>query len=103
MSGATLYKIFSLQLIKWSNGMPEDLIGTFDVVVSADCLFFDEGRQHFLKCLNDALRPGGIAIVIAPSRTGTFEVLFSINCRTRVATKKSAGLTGGDVKKMLKE
>ena len=47
----------------------------YDVIISADCLFFDEGRPQLLECLKKALKPGGTAIIVAPSRSGTFEVI----------------------------
>ena len=66
---------FSLhfQLIKWADG-PNNLEEIYDAVICADCLFFDEGRPQLLECLKKALKPRGIAIVVAPSRSGTFEV-----------------------------
>ena len=48
----------------------------YDVIISADCLFFDEGRPQLLECLKKALKPGGTAIIVAPSRSGTFEVVI---------------------------
>ena len=65
----------SLQLIKWANGANE-LEEQYDVIISADCLFFDEGRPQLLECLKKALKPGGTAIIVAPSRSGTFEVII---------------------------
>ena len=61
------------QLIKWADG-PNNLEEIYDAVICADCLFFDEGRPQLLDCLKKALKPRGIAIVVAPSRSGTFEV-----------------------------
>ena len=61
------------QLIKWADG-PNNLEEIYDAVICADCLFFDEGRPQLLECLKKALKPRGIAIVVAPSRSGTFEV-----------------------------
>lgn len=71
--GQEVSTYFLLQLVRWANGVG-DLTRDFDVVICADCLFFDEGRAQLLECLKKALKPGGIAIVIAPSRSGTFEV-----------------------------
>ena len=62
------------QLVKWANGA-NDLENIYDVVICADCLFFDEGRPQLLECLKKALKPRGIAIIVAPSRSGTFEVI----------------------------
>ena len=63
----------SSELVKWANGA-KDLKMNFDVIICADCLFFDEGRPQLLECLKKALRSGGTAIIVAPSRSGTFEV-----------------------------
>ena len=66
--------ILNFQCIKWANGA-NDLSEQYDVIISADCLFFDEGRPQLLECLKKALKPGGTAIIVAPSRSGTFEVI----------------------------
>jgi len=62
----------SSRLVKWANGS-KDLKMDYDVIICADCLFFDEGRPQLLECLKKALRGGGTAIIVAPSRSGTFE------------------------------
>ena len=64
----------SSRLVKWANGS-KDLKMDYDVIICADCLFFDEGRPQLLECLKKALRGGGTAIIVAPSRSGTFEVI----------------------------
>jgi len=66
----------SSRLIKWANGFDE-LDCIYDVIICADCLFFDEGRPQLLECLKKALKPGGTAIIVAPSRSGTFEEFVS--------------------------
>ncbi|XP_042221421.1 calmodulin-lysine N-methyltransferase-like isoform X2 [Homarus americanus] len=43
-------------------------------------LFFDEGRESLLSTLLKVLRPGGTALVVAPSRSGTFQTFASM-CR----------------------
>ena len=67
--------IASCKLVKWANGS-EDLDMDYDVIICADCLFFDEGRPQLLECLKKKLKAGGTAIIVAPSRSGTFEVFF---------------------------
>lgn len=64
--------IASCKLVKWANGS-EDLDMDYDVIICADCLFFDEGRPQLLECLKKKLKAGGTAIIVAPSRSGTFE------------------------------
>ena len=43
-------------------------------------MFFDDARSHLVQTLVDALNPEGIALVIAPSRSGTFQE-FAELCR----------------------
>ncbi|XP_045595974.1 calmodulin-lysine N-methyltransferase isoform X2 [Procambarus clarkii] len=43
-------------------------------------LFFDDGRESLLSTLLCVLRPGGTALVVAPSRSGTFQ-RFASMCR----------------------
>lgn len=62
----------SCRMIKWADGV-NNLKSIYDVVICADCCFFDEGRPQLLECLKKALKPRGIAIIVAPSRSGTFE------------------------------
>ena len=67
-------KFFYSQFCR-ANGS-EDLDVDYDVIICADCLFFDEGRPQLLECLKKKLKAGGTAIIVAPSRSGTFEVIF---------------------------
>ena len=71
---ATVYQSFQMRFHSLRNGA-NDLSEQYDVIISADCLFFDEGRPQLLECLKKALKPGGTAIIVAPSRSGTFEVI----------------------------
>ncbi|XP_068205079.1 calmodulin-lysine N-methyltransferase [Palaemon carinicauda] len=71
----------STRVLRW--GVHDELVkqhGRFDVAVCADCLFFDEGRESLLRSLLAVLRPGGMAIVVAPARSGTFQSFASM-CR----------------------
>ena len=65
--------------LRWNN-VPKDLTGKFDVVLCADCLFFDEGRPQLLKCLKTVMAPGGVALIFAPSRHGTFQEFVRMVC-----------------------
>ncbi|KAK8742989.1 hypothetical protein OTU49_001469, partial [Cherax quadricarinatus] len=69
------------RVLRWGaqeEGSPPQ--GKFDVAMCADCLFFDEGRESLLLTLLTVLRPGGTALVVAPSRSGTFH-MFASMCR----------------------
>lgn len=47
--------------------------GTFDLILCADCLFFDDARPALATAIKYLLRPGGSALVMAPRRGGTFD------------------------------
>ncbi|XP_071541460.1 calmodulin-lysine N-methyltransferase [Panulirus ornatus] len=69
------------RVLRW--GVHEEVSphqGKFDVAMCADCLFFDEGRESLLLSLIAVLRPGGTALVVAPARSGTFQ-MFASMCR----------------------
>ncbi|XP_064091030.1 calmodulin-lysine N-methyltransferase-like [Macrobrachium nipponense] len=77
----TLPTDVSTRVLRW--GSHDELLmhhGKFDIAMCADCLFFDEGRESLLCSLLAVLRPGGTAIVVAPARSGTFQ-LFAAMCR----------------------
>ncbi|KAJ8909597.1 hypothetical protein NQ315_005661 [Exocentrus adspersus] len=45
----------------------------FDVILCADCLFFDEARADLIECLWAYLKDDGIAYVMAPQRGDTLD------------------------------
>lgn len=45
----------------------------FDVVLSADCLFFDETRSVLVETIWHSLKDGGVALVMAPRRGNTLD------------------------------
>lgn len=48
-------------------------ISTYDIILSADCLFFDEARQDLIETIWAMLNEGGTALVMAPQRGQTYE------------------------------
>ncbi|XP_059163777.1 calmodulin-lysine N-methyltransferase-like [Physella acuta] len=67
------------RLLRWnSEKVDEKLLSTFDYVLCADCLFFDEGREELAQLIFDILKPGGLALVFAPSRNNTFQKFADI-------------------------
>jgi calmodulin-lysine N-methyltransferase len=46
----------------------------YDLILCADCLFFDEARPALADAIDHLLRPGGSALVMAPARGGTFNL-----------------------------
>lgn len=90
------------RVLRW--GVQEEvspLRGKFDIAMCADCLFFDEGRESLLYSLLAVLRPGGTALVVAPARSGTFQ-LFASMCRPHfrvVVVEKYDGIVDDHVRK----
>lgn len=58
-------------VLKW--GEPNNSYNMFDVIISADCLFFDDARLDFVNCLHHYLAPKGFALVMAPQRGSTLD------------------------------
>lgn len=46
---------------------------TYDIILSADCLFFDEARQDLVETIWAMLSEHGIALVMAPRRGTTYD------------------------------
>lgn len=46
----------------------------FDVVLSADCLFFDETRGVLVETIWHSLKDSGVALVMAPRRGNTLDL-----------------------------
>lgn len=53
---------------KWSAFDPAE---NFDVILCADCLFFDDARADLIECLWAYLSSDGIAYIMAPERGNT--------------------------------
>lgn len=65
----------SARMLRWGPDTVEhdhNLQEAFDFVLCADCLFF-EGREHLVTTIFSLLKPGGVGLVFAPSRSGTFD------------------------------
>ena len=59
-------------VIKWGEvACYEKYKGYFDLVISADCLFFDTVHRELLSTIAYLLRGGGRAILLAPNRGAT--------------------------------
>ncbi|KZC09073.1 Calmodulin-lysine N-methyltransferase [Dufourea novaeangliae] len=65
-----------LRVKNWTTGdddaqvVPEKL---FDVILCADCLFFDEARSDLVETIHGWLTNDGLALVMAPRRGTTFQ------------------------------
>ncbi|KAK7104957.1 calmodulin-lysine N-methyltransferase-like [Littorina saxatilis] len=78
----------SARLLRWGpEPVDHDLQGAFDCVLSADCLFFDEGREHLITTIYSLLKPGGQALVFAPRRNGTFDTFCNL-AKTKFVTER---------------
>lgn len=58
-------------VLKWGK---TKLIDVYDIILSADCLFFDEARIDLVNTIFELLSQNGVAFVMAPSRGGTLEI-----------------------------
>ncbi|CAG9862796.1 unnamed protein product [Phyllotreta striolata] len=58
-------------VLEWSKYKFED---QYDVVLCADCLFFDEARLDLINCIWRCLSDGGSAYVMAPRRGNTLDM-----------------------------
>ncbi|KAK9876913.1 hypothetical protein WA026_015949 [Henosepilachna vigintioctopunctata] len=58
------------KVLKWNDA---SLSGFYDVILCADCLFFDDARNDLIECLWRSLAPASLALVMAPERGNTLE------------------------------
>ena len=59
------------EVLRWGKSPRPHLRAAFDVVLCADCLFFDEFRLPLRDCIAALLKPSGVAVVMAPKRGKT--------------------------------
>lgn len=60
----------SCQVFKWGD-TKSDI--KFDIILSADCLFFDEARSDLIDTMWDTLDVNGFGLVMAPNRGNTLQ------------------------------
>lgn len=65
------------EVLRWNKSPRPDLRAAFDVVLCADCLFFDEFRLPLRDCIAALLKPSGVAVVMAPKRGKTYAAFVS--------------------------
>lgn len=56
-------------VLKWGRGAATPT--AYDLVLCADCLFFDDARADLIDTLWECLAPAGVALVMAPRRGKT--------------------------------
>lgn len=49
----------------------------FDIVLCADCLFFDDARNDLIECLWNCLSLNGLALIMAPERGRTLDCFIN--------------------------
>lgn len=57
-----------------SNNETECIKNIYDVILCADCLFFDDTRNDLVDTIYGLLADDGIALIIAPKRGLTFQL-----------------------------
>ncbi|KAJ8896213.1 hypothetical protein PR048_001556 [Dryococelus australis] len=79
-------------VLQWNDirKMPSDKqMPMYDIILSADCLFFDEVRLDLVETIWSSLKDNGVALVMAPRRGNTFEKFAeAANLRGFICTKK---------------
>jgi len=66
------------QLYRWTEQTNHQLEGILDILLVADCLFFEEGREGLVAHLHHLLGKGGKALVMAPRRGDTLDKFVSL-------------------------
>lgn len=61
-------------VLKWNNC---ELNTKFDIILCADCLFFDDARADLVEILWRLLSTNGLALVMAPKRGHTLDAFIS--------------------------
>lgn len=70
----------SVETLRWADIRP-GISQTYDFILAADCLFFDEARRDLVLALWNSLKNNGTALVTAPRRGMTLEHFVSL-CRS---------------------
>jgi hypothetical protein len=63
----------------------------FDVAIAADCVYNYDDHQTLCACIKRLLRPGGIAVVVAPPRMGSLQK-FTELARQSFSVSSPSGL-----------
>ncbi|XP_057651992.1 calmodulin-lysine N-methyltransferase [Diorhabda carinulata] len=63
----------SCAILEWSSSVIKD---QYDVVLCADCLFFDDARTDLINCLWCCLANNGTAYIMAPQRGTTLNMFI---------------------------
>lgn len=62
------------RMLRWDSEIDLiDLRSRFDVILCADCLYFDEARQPLTNTIWKIMKDNGLAVILAPPRGRTFQ------------------------------
>lgn len=67
--------VVECRILKWSQC--DDSNVSFDVILCADCLFFDDARADLVKALWNLMNYDGLALVMAPKRGHTLDTFIA--------------------------
>lgn len=58
----------------------EPLVSQFDIILCADCLFFDDAREDLVQTIYNCMTDNGIALLTAPRRADTLDKFYDEAC-----------------------
>ena len=64
-----------------------DLLSSFDFVICADCLFFEENHNDLIATILHVLKPSGKALIFSPLRSKSLPNFFSL-CKSKLLKVK---------------
>ena len=69
----------SCHVLRWDDiKTVQTLKGEFDVIICADCLFFEDGRQDLVNAFEILLKIDGVAVIFAPPRGKTLDIFVKL-------------------------
>ncbi|CAB3411341.1 unnamed protein product [Caenorhabditis bovis] len=48
----------------------------FDVILAAECVFFADHHENFMRCVDEHLKPDGVVVIASPLRKNSLERFF---------------------------
>lgn len=75
-------------VLKWTTNNTSLLDEKFDLILCADCLFFDDARADLIDCLWNCLSVSGTGLIMAPQRGTTLDNFIAQSETKGFACKK---------------
>ncbi|OAF71613.1 hypothetical protein A3Q56_00587 [Intoshia linei] len=70
-------QIISVLHLHWQKIQVNSILyHSFDIIMSADCLFFKNYHENLINCLDSLLDINGIAIILAPLRDNSLDIFI---------------------------